>query len=366
MKNAFSRLAGLALFCTVYTFTTIDALAFKRLTCGRGTPLRWQTNTAVIRASNSFPRGSMSLDALRLSIGRFNAHPSPFRVALQTGDNNVLRNNGQSETWFSTNPNDVRQDPGSGVTWYVVDSTCRIVEADIIYSTTGWAFSNVKNTTFSYMGRLRLFEGTALHELGHFAGVNHENREYNMMGSDFTHLSTNGPFTFGYVGEDLSDGLVATYGTFALQDVGVVHWKYNGPSPGQTEYSSHRRTEMFNSSGSLLPTTAVNGELGFVVRRGQQVQVEFTYENNGRDFKPNVSNRIYFSTNDIISTTDTLLFSNTVNLRRNNVSTFRYRVTIPSGVALGNYWVGALLDGNKMIAERNERNNATYIGVRVQ
>ena len=135
----------------------------------------------------------------------------------------------------------------------------------------------------------------------------------------------NGSSANGYLGEDAADGTTYLYGpwSFAWQDLGVSHWKYFGTSGA---YSDHVRTAVYSSTGAALPTVSVNGETGYRVNKGQVVQVEFTYENNGRDTQT-VNTGWYVSTNDIISRTDRLIASNTgMVLSRGDVMTYRRTV----------------------------------------
>jgi hypothetical protein len=185
------------------------------------------------------------------------------------------------------------------------------------------------------------------------------------MGSDFEHIWANGAIARGYLGEDASDGTVFLYGLWSgdYQDLGVAHWKYLGAS-GQ--YSTHTKTRVYTSTGGALPTVNVNGETGFSVARGQAVQVEFTYENNGKTSQ-NVDTGWYVSTNDFISSTDRLLASTKLTLARDNAYTYRRTVTIPTNLTRGvNYWLGTIVDRTGAVADRVRNNNATYVPIRVQ
>ena len=204
-------------------------------------------------------------------------------------DGVVGLNNRQNEVWGSTDPNILQGSPAIAYSSWECFRTptgliARMTEGDVIfdYGRTRWTPLGQKNLLFTYTGSARLLQATAIHEFGHAAGLLHENTRYNVMGSDYTHVHTNGGVTNAYMGEDTGTANVFLYGLWAgaPQDLGVSHWRYSG---AQGEYSAHARTRLFSdTTGALLPTTLVNGELGFVVRRGQAVRAEFTYENNGR------------------------------------------------------------------------------------
>ncbi len=246
-----------------------------------------------------------------------------------------------------------------------------MTEGDVIFDYTNtaanpfeWTATRSKTALFTYTGTGRLLQGTALHELGHAAGLLHVNTTYNIMGSDFTHVHTNGSTTDAYMGEDASNGMVFLYGLWsgAGNDLAVQHWRHSGASG---EYSTHARTRLFNASGVELPTVNVNGEIGYQVKRGQTVQAEFTYENNGKGTVTGLPVHYYVSTNDIISTTDRKLASSTFTLARDVVSTSKRSLKIPADLAFANYWIGAYVNPTGTIAESDTSNNSTYIPIRV-
>ncbi|WP_287129711.1 hypothetical protein [Candidatus Cyanaurora vandensis] len=47
------------------------------------------------------------------------------------------------------------------------------------------------------------------------------------------------------------------------------------------------------------------------------------------------------------------------------VLTFKDTLTIPSTLAPGKYWLGAVLDKGSLISETKEGNNATYVPIQV-
>ena len=291
-----------------------------------------------------------------------------------TDTDGVNLNNGQNEVWGSTDAAVLQGAPAIAYTPFTCFSFLGVVvarynEADVIFDYNApfqWTADELKSSIIRYGGTRRQLQSTGVHEFGHALGLLHVNTEYNIMGADFEHIWANGSAARGYLGEDASDGTVFLYGLWSsnYQDVGVSHWKY---STASGEYSRHVKTSIYNTTGALLPTVSVNGETGYLVNRGQAVQVEFTYENNGKNTQT-MNTGWYVSTNDVISTSDRLIATNTgMTLSRDNVLTLRRTVTIPSDLVAGaNYWSGTIVDKDLTVADSVRSNNATYIPIRVR
>ncbi|WP_417445348.1 hypothetical protein [Kangiella sp.] len=355
------------------SFLGMETQAATLDTSCNGVYKKWNTNSVTYRASSvGFPVGNDYRTALGHVITQFNKNPSKIRFSMQYGDTSVGMNNGQNEVWWSSSISA----PAVAYTW----SSCtwffgwsnNISESDIVFKNTVNYIPGVEygiraraDNLIPYGGASRPFKTTALHEFGHGAGLGHENGRYSIMGQDWDHIHRNYVYALAYMGEDANYGLRQLYGNNAgnIQDVGLVHWKYSGASGA---YSSHIRTKLYNTSGVELPYTTVNGERRYNVSKGQQVRMELTYENNGESGQaPTIY--YYVSTNNFISTADTLIASTSFALQpEGSVYTSTRTVTIPSTLNSGqNYFLGGLLDPNNTIAEVEESNNATYIPIRV-
>lgn len=336
--------------------------------------ISWGTNNPTLNASAiSFPTGYWR-DGLQRATDLTNANPSPFFFTLGTDTNGLNVNNGESEVWGTTDTALLNGAPARAFIWWTCFqvggvTTQHINEGDVIFdfqTPFQWTADELKSSIIRYTGTLRQLQGTAVHEFGHALGLNHVNTEYNVMGTDFEHIWANGSAARGYLGEDAADGVVALYGpwSFAWQDLGVAHWRFFGANG---EYSDHEKTAVYNSADVLRPTVDVRGETGYRVRRGQNVRVEFTYENNGRDSQT-VNTGWYISTNDVISTADRLIATNTgMTLSRGDVLTFRRDLTIPSDLKSGRrYYLGTIVDKDGAVADQVPSNNATYIPLKVR
>ena len=330
-----------------------------------GSPVGWYYRSTYLDAAGaSFPAGGSWYNALLEAVRRINDNPSPFYFTLYTGDTSVAIGNYDNEVWFSSSS---AYSPAvtynwatcywSGSSWqYWLDETDVVFYNGIPY-TSNMATSGL----WGYGGNSRPFQTTAVHELGHAMGLGHVASEYNIMGQDYYHIHANGGVARAYFGEDAADGAVRLYGGYNIQDLSLAHWKRigaNGP------YSTHGRTKLYNASGVELASALDAGEARFNVQAGQVVQMELTAENNGRSSQtPQIG--YYVSTNNAITNTDTLIGTQSLTLTRDNVTTYRATLTIPSNLTPGVYWLGAIVDYTNVIAERVEDNNATYIPIRV-
>lgn len=345
--------------------------AYQFLQCD-GQAATWRSNPTVEYQPSSFPAGAWR-DALEQAVGRWTNDPSTFNYHLVLGDNSVALDNGVNEIWFTSgNETCFGGRCSSALAYRWCSGQGNIIETDIIFdSNAPVPFTPLTNKGLltRYGGQNRSFQATAIHELGHTLGLAHVNTEYNIMGSDFNHLSTNGAVARAYVGEDASDGAVFLYGLRSppVQDVGVVHWKYKGVLDGQPEYSAHERTELYDASGVALDFFIdLIGEPRYIVDPGL-VQTEFTYENNGASVQNDIKVGYYISTDATITTLDRRIREVTFEqLARANVDTRRISVIIPDDLVSGqNYWLGAIVDDDDSVDEVIEWNNATYIGIRV-
>lgn len=346
-------LAGFLLACAYAS----QSLAYNFIDYCGSTPVRWSGSSKTFSAASaSFPTSSAYYGALQTVFARV-TDPINFGLNFTNNDASVAIGNGQSEVWFSSDP---AHSPAVTYNYTTCTGGSLITESDVVFYTgEPWTTSMTLTGLYGYGGGSRPFQTTAVHEFGHAINLHHVNTEYNIMGQDYYHLHANGGVGRSYLGEDAADGAIFLYGSNGGQDLSLVHWKYVGAS-GQ--YSSHGHTKLYSSSGVELPSTIVSGESRFDVSAGQTIQVELTAENNGASSQ-NVQIGFYLSTNNAIATSDTLITTQTRSVSRDNVDTYRATITLPSGLASGTYWLGAIIDSNNAVSERAEDNNATYFPV---
>jgi hypothetical protein len=356
-------------FALILTLLSGSATAWEIRSCG-GTNKLWPIpGTSVRTSAISFPVGTPVEDAFKEAIDAWNDVPTLFTITHVPNDISVAVGNNQNEAWATNNQYWLN---GSPATTVVRTSCDDMLEADVLYDASfagGWTVSHNKADTeawetSSVPSKPRPVQATGTHELGHVVAFQHEDAEYNILGNAWTHLHVNASTLTYYVGEDAADGAIDNYGPLFGEDLGVVNFKRTGSSNG---YSNHGFVEVYDSSGASLSSyeNAIGDKI-YRVNAGDQVNVEFTLENNGvMSHSPRVEYVV--SLNDFITTADTYLAQRTPTLNRNQVYTTSKLVTLPAWLLSGTvYYLGAIVDPDNLIAEIDEGNNASYIGIEVQ
>ena len=108
--------------------------------------------------------------------------------------------------------------------------------------------------------------------------------------------------------------------------------------------------------GTDLVMTSLSGPAG--LQAGKYGYFSNTVQNLGADKAGTFKVALYLSTDSTITTADTYLgYRSVTSLLANASSTYNTRVTIPAGLAAGNYYIGAIADYQNVIAETDENNN---------
>lgn len=363
-----NKLAVRLCVATLLTLSSSQVMASKFWTdCNNNTPRKWPGSGFTFNANPAGFGGNYTFwrTSFATALGRFNDTPVNLTINVRLDDDtSVAVGNGESEIWWDNS--------GNSAVGYNITSPCgTTIEGDIVFHNTVSYDDSMedKSNFWNYGGNNRTFETTALHEVGHTVGLAHENRYYNIMGSDYTHVHTTGENALrSYLGEDAVNGLISLYGGSNREDLSVAAWRHIGSSG---EYSTHGRTRLFNSNGTELnssnASTSCTGsycELRYNVDLGQTIQYEMTLENNGRNSQ-SVALGYYISTNATITNTDTLIRTDNVTVTRNTPDTVIKTITIPSNLTPNtDYYLGVLIDSNDTVSEWTEQNNTSYMHIR--
>jgi CARDB len=252
------------------------------------------------------------------------------------------------------------------------ENTCTYEEVDMRFGDEPWT-TGEDSQHHPYINQFtagsgRQILGTAVHEAGHCIGVGHENDRYNAMGDDRNHVTRNSTNTYYGPGEDLSDALIDRWGKRSTndtyRDVGVTVMRYNGMNG---EYSTHKFGVLLDLSGSPLSTNgSYEGQTVYNIVAGETVQMELTFENNGEKNTESAHVGFYLSTNDFISTSDTLLGTDDgYSIGRGLPYEVTENVTIPVDTPPGNYFLGAYVDHDNLISETTSANNIAWYPVTI-
>jgi hypothetical protein len=313
------------------------AHAYNYNTCN-GTPIIWNNHwTTMYISTTSFPPGSAWDADIQDAMWHWN-HVGGSGFNFYYGrdtDGTHSRGNGVNEMYFSS------ADTGSALAVTLINYHCYwlfgtqtgIDETDVAFNNSlGW------NTgAFDYgnpLGSPYTFESVALHELGHVQGLNHEDRWMATMNSIYPNSGTIGQYKEQDPLADDRAGVRALY--------------YDGTSEVDVAGSAFKHTGSGTSGLVSSPSSAA---------RGSNVTIEYTFTNQGTSWQT-FNNGFYLSTNNIISTSDTLLGSNTgASAGAGVTATYSRTLTIPAWVAPGWYYLGFLVDKDNTVHEGNEGNN---------
>ncbi len=343
-------LAGVALASDAHAYQLESALFGN---------VRWQNNWATFELVNAtFAAGDVT--AINTARNLWNASSANFQINTVNGDGGFGYPNGENEIARTTDHWLVP--PGTGMCQKWFDPvTGNIIEVDIMFDNhPDNTHTTSKGNMWAYGGAWRPLSTLMMHEFGHGIGLKHEADVYNVMGHDWKMLHSNGSSVTPFVGSDAVMGAIALYGSTANpgHDIAAVHWRRTGASG---EYSVHTRTRVFSTNGAVRPKKG-GTEPVYHVQAGNSYKVEFTFENL-RSSMTAVTTRYRLSTNNYLSSADTLL-ATTISLFFPMMSAKMIQtVTIPSDVT-GNRWVGPVVqvDG---ASELSTSNNATYTGLYV-
>ncbi len=310
--------------------------AYVYLTCDGGSDkITWSEecdDCARMRVSTiSFPAGNAFTTEVNAAMDTWNAvERSNFTFIKLLDTNGTYGHNDVNEVVF-----DEIDGPGDTLavtrSWYNLCypfDDADIKEADVIFDVEeDWYTSD-----FSYTSSNIHFRTVAVHEFGHALGLKHENDVMDTMNSFYPN---GGPLSYSKLmipTADARQGLRFLYaqGGTAKPDLVALNYKRTGAG----------------SSG------LVSGPSG--AADGTNVTIESTFQNIGSTASGDFNIGFYLSTNNYVSTFDTLLGTNVnAHVSAGGTVTFTRTLHIPAGTAPGVYYLGLLLDKDNEVDEWN-------------
>jgi hypothetical protein len=225
--------------------------------------------------------------------------------------------------------------PATG--YHVVDV---LVDGVTVGAVTSYSFSNV----------------TA----GHTISVTFAINTYSISVTSGGNGSVSGPATVNYGGS-------AGYTIIPAGGYGVAGVLVDGVSVGAvTSYTftnvtaNHAISATFAALPDLI-STSVTAPAN--ATRGRNISVSSTIKNQGGGNAGSFNVAFYLSTDGLITTSDTLLGTKAVTaLTAGSSTTVSGSFTVPSGMAAGKYYVGAIVDSGSAVVESIENNNSKAVG----
>lgn len=390
---------SLALTLMLAGMISFDVLAFSNLKF-EGKKARWcdgkKPNLRV--DAKSIPADSEEMQAFEEAVADWNQNPTEFYFnfhSAETGDYSKIDT--EPEVLFVDGKNkDLGGFPGITLMSYWEDGC--IADSDILMSDDeNWTTSTFLADHKEYSPfAARSLQTTFMHELGHAAGIGHEDSKYSIMGVDWKHMVANDSLAVAFVGADGKAGLVDLY---ALNDGGdsfgsdwaVTHWVYSSFSTGSSEYANADKSKIYSAANSsavfseskFVNLTSAEGQTGQIsenfynVYPGMDIEAEFTFEAATRSKNTTVGVLSVFSDDRDITPDDEKLGWSEFNCKSNAcISAQKLPMTLPFDVMPGQYYLGVMVNPDpkdakvstdiEQLDEYSFENNTTHIGVLVQ
>ncbi len=164
------------------------------------------------------------------------------------------------------------------------------------------------------------------------------------------------------------NSIVSIPSNASVNTVAYIHVKADsGSSVSELNETNNTTSATFNvKEGPDLTVTSLSADKT-TVKPGETVVVTYTIENIGQANSSYFQSRLYLSPDLLLDSQDRVL--DTVSIQYlaygNSIKLVRY-VWIPSNITTGkSYYIGAFVDYNRTVPERNERNNTKLLSIQV-
>lgn len=354
----------------IRTFTLIAALALPAVASAYEThPTPWNDPQKTFRVLTGMPSAFKAvMDDVEAQYAQ---NPTTHQATVIWDDDNGWGlPNWENEVGWISNMSSVCPSAGGGCAklWINFDPfDAYIVEADIVFDKfTDWTTGTDKTVHMSYGGTQRPFLCTALHEMGHAMGLQHENDRYNIMGTDWNFISTNDNAFRCEIGADAMAGLAAMYGVqYPRTDFGLSHFHYTGAGGNGNAYSQHGRNGLYtikNLAGiNVYWPLNKQSDGAWLVPAGATVYLEVTAQNASTSSKV-MPLSIMLSENGLISSLDYNLGNAFYSMAAGQVTTLMVPIVVPTTYIDPDPWyIGAIADNAGSYSEDLESNNKVYI-----
>lgn len=314
-----------------------DAFSYGWKACGDYAQIWRSENLTLYISTDSFPEGTYWEQRIQWKMAEWNAvKGSDFKFYLDRDTDGTYDNsNGRTEVYWD--------DLDNPAVWSLTYShwNCFFLFG------THWGYKEADiamNSDVSFGWNNNQFQHIILHELGHALGLTHYDGPLTTMNT-FSPTNLTDEFTIGHYKRTEPH---------ADDRAGIRYLYSNSEVSRDVSVSAYHHS---NQSATHNKLYAVTGSITTLATRGQQRDIEYTIENLGTEDESYVLVRFYLSTNNYISTGDAYLGSASWAMPSSYMVTAKARITIPTSISPGTYYIGYIADPLGDIAEDDESNN---------